>query len=287
MLFFRPFRRTATVPPPRPLHSLSLWERVRVRATPVPSPPAPRWPLPALLTWAACWALFTAARHLGLPTLAAIALAAALGAVFSLRGSTPWRRVFIAAGFPLSLAASGGGGAVPAWAWLLPLAFLALVYPLKAWSDAPLFPTPAGALDGLASLAPLPAGARVLDAGCGLGDGLRELRRAYPQARIEGIEWSWPLTLACALRCRVARVRALVRRGDIWAADWSTFDIVYLFQRPESMARAADKALRELRPGAWLVSLEFDAPALAPTKVLTGADGRPVWLYQVPFRRRG
>ena len=76
-----------------------------------------------------------------------------------------------------------------------------------------------------------------------------------------------------------------MRRGDIWAADWSVYDIVYLFQRPESMARAAVKALRELRPGAWLVSLEFDAPRLAPAKVLTCADGRCVWLYQVPFRR--
>ena len=244
-----------------------------------------RWPLPALLTWAACWAAFSAARRLDLPPPLAIAMAAALGATFSLRGNTPWRRIFIAAGFPLSLAASGLGAAIPAWAWLLPLAFLALVYPVHAWRDAPLFPTPAGALDGLATLAPLPAGARVLDAGCGLGDGLRELRRAYPQAAIHGLEWSWPLRFGCALRCRFAQVRADVRRGDIWAADWSVYDIVYLFQRPESMARAAEKALRELRPGAWLVSLEFDAPRLAPTKVLTCADGRCVWLYQVPFRR--
>ena len=251
----------------------------------MPLPPTPRWPLPALLTWAACWALFTAARHLDLPAPAAIALAAALGAAFSLRGSTPWRRVFIAAGFPLSLAASGLGGAVPAWAWLLPLAFLALVYPLKAWSDAPLFPTPAGALDGLALLAPLPAGARVLDAGCGLGDGLRELRRAYPQAAIHGLEWSWPLRFACALRCRFARVQADVRRGDIWAADWSGFAIVYLFQRPESMARAWDKARRELRPGSWMASLEFEVAGQAPQEMLQCLDGRVLWLYRCPSGR--
>ena len=44
-----------------------------------------------------------------------------LGAASSLIGSTPWRRVFIALGFPLSLAASGLAGALPAWGWLLPL----------------------------------------------------------------------------------------------------------------------------------------------------------------------
>jgi len=240
------------------------------------------WPLPALLAWSLGWGLFAGLRALSTPLLVAIAAAVASGAACSLIGSTPWRRLFIALGFPLSLAASGLAGAMPAWGWLLPLVLLALVYPINAWRDAPLFPTPAKALRGLAALAPLPAGARVLDAGCGLGDGLRELHREYPQVELHGLEWSWPLRFACAWRCPFARVR----RGDIWAADWSAFDIVYVFQRPESMTRAAEKATRELRPGAWLASLEFDVPGLAATKVLECADGRRVWLYRVPFRAR-
>jgi len=240
------------------------------------------WPLPALLAWVAGWALFIALRGLGAAPMLAIGAGVACGAACSVLGKTPWRRVFIALGFPLSLAVSGAAGGLPAWGWLLPLALLALVYPLNAWRDAPLFPTPAEALTGLARVAPLPAGARLLDAGCGVGDGLRELRREYPQADAHGLEWSWPLALACRWRCRDARVR----RGDIWAADWSGYDLVYLFQRPESMARASEKAARELRPGAWLVSLEFDVPGLAATKVLECADGRRVWLYQVPFRPR-
>ena len=240
------------------------------------------WPLPALLAWSLGWLLFVGARAAGAPLMVAIATGVAAGAACSAIGSTPWRRIFIASGFPLSLAVSGLADAMPAWGWLLPLALLALVYPINAWRDAPLFPTPAGALDGLAQLAPLPAGARALDAGCGLGDGLRELHRAYPQVELHGLEWSWPLRLACAWRCRFASVR----RGDIWAADWSGYALVYVFQRPESMARAADKAARELQPGAWLASLEFDVPGLAATKVLECADGRRVWLYRKPFRQR-
>lgn len=240
------------------------------------------WPLPALLAWASSWGVFVALRGLGAPLVVAITAAVALGAGLSVLGNTPWRRLFVALGFPFSLAASGLGAALPAWGWLLPLALLALVYPLNAWRDAPLFPTPAGALAGLAVVAPLPAQARVLDAGCGLGAGLRELQREYPQASLHGLEWSWPLRLLCALRCRFAEVR----RADIWAADWSGFDLVYLFQRPESLARAVEKARRELRPGTWLVSLEFDARDVAPTKVLECADGRRLWLYRVPFRPR-
>jgi len=106
------------------------------------------------------------------------------------------------------------------------------------------------------------------------------------QARLHGLEWSWPLRIACAWRCRAAQIDARVRRGDIWAADWSGYDLVYVFQRPESMARAADKAMRELRAGSWLASLEFAVPGVAPTHRLECADGRPLWLYRAPFGPR-
>ena len=240
------------------------------------------WPLPALLVWALCWALFIGARGVGVDPGAAGVIAAALGVAASLLGRTPWRRVFIGAGFPLSWIASGASGMAgalatfPAWAWLLPLGLLALLYPINTWRDAPLFPTPSGGLTGLAQLAPLAPNARAVDAGCGLGAGLRELHREYPQVRLEGLEWSWPLRWLCAARCHFATIR----RADIWAADWSGYDLVYVFQRPESMARAWAKACRELRPGGWLVSLEFEVPGVAATAVLEGGEGRRVWLYK-------
>lgn len=238
------------------------------------------WPLPALLAWGACWALFVLLVRSAAPLPLALALPLLLGLALALPLATRWRRIFVALGFPLSLAASGLAAGLPAWAWLLALAALALLYPIDTWRDAPMFPTPHDALRGLAVLAPLPAGAHVLDGGCGLGDALLELRREYPLARLCGVEWSRPLRLACALRCRFARVV----RGDLWAADWSRQQLVYLFQRPESMARAVEKARRELRAGAWLASLEFEAPGLRPDAVLRGEGRKPVWLYRAPLR---
>ena len=129
---------------------------------------------------------------------------------------------------------------------------------------------------------PLPAGARVHDAGCGLGDGLKAWREAYPAAQLSGIEWSWLWWAVARLRCPWARVR----RGDIWAACWGGSQLVSLFQRPESMPRAMDKAARELRSGSWLVSLEFEAVGWAHRARLQNVDGKPVWLYRAPFQRR-
>lgn len=240
------------------------------------------WPLPALLTWGLAWGLYRAAAALGMPGWLALALACIAGVLASVLGATPWRRALIALGFPLSVLLTGGLAFAP-WVWLAPLALLLLVYPLNAWRDAPLFPTPANALAGLPALAPLPQGAAVLDAGCGLGDGLLALRCVYPQAKFHGVEWSWPLRALCALRCPWAQIR----QGDLWRSDWRPYAMVYVFQRPESMARAVAKAAAELAPGAWLVSLEFEATALTPHAQLRAPDGRPVWLYRAPFVTNG
>ena len=233
------------------------------------------WPLPALLAWGLAWGSFMLALRFGLGAFAALALATALGVGCSLLGQSWWRRLIIGLGFPLSLVLSGALS-LPAWGWLLPLTLLALIYPLNAWRDAPLFPTPPDALNELPHVAPLEPGAKVLDAGCGLGHGLDALRQAYPLAELHGIEWSRPLAWLCARRCPWAQVE----RGDIWKADWSAYDLVYLFQRPESMPRAVEKARAELKPGAWLVSLEFEAVELAPVAKLDGVQGKVVWVYR-------
>lgn len=243
------------------------------------------WPLPAVLTWLAAWALAWALRAAGAPLWASLVLPTALGAFSALLpfvATTAWRRVFVAAGFPLSVLAQGQGGAMPAWLWLAPLALLLLAYPRRAWRDAPVFPTPRGALAELTQHVKLPANARVLDAGCGMGDGLIELHRALPQARLEGVEWSALWRAVSAWRCPWATVR----RGDMWADDWSAYDLVYLFQRPETMPRAMDKARREMRPGSWLVSLEFEArdaegQAWQPQARWMLPGERPVWVYRL------
>lgn len=240
------------------------------------------WPLPALIAWGLAWGAYRGLAWGGAP----LQLAAGCGVLAGLAaaivgGGTPWRRVFIGAGFPLSLLGSGLVTGSAAMLWLVAALGLLLLYPLRSWRDAPLFPTPDGALTGLDERIVVSSGARIVDAGCGLGAGLIELRRVFPAARIEGLDWSWPLVIACRLRCR----DALIRRADIWRADWSGYRLVYLFQRPESMPRAVEKAARELRPGAWLVSLEFPAGGLRPTACIEPLPGKPVWLYRAPFAR--
>jgi SAM-dependent methyltransferase len=236
------------------------------------------WPVPALLAWACGWAVWALIREGGaLPPLA-FGAGSLAGLALALRVVGRWRQSIAAAGFPLS-ALVLGAASLPPWLWLLLLLPLLAAYPVRAWRDAPLFPTPARALDGLATLVGSPR--RVLDAGCGLGHGLAALQRQWPRAEIHGLEWSRALAWLAARRSHFAQVQ----RGDMWVASWAAYDLVYLFQRPESMARAYAKAESELAPGAWLVSLEFAVTGRQPWASLQEAGRKPVWIYQpVPLQ---
>ena len=185
------------------------------------------------------------------------------------------RRLIAALGFPLSawlLAALDGQ--LNAGAWLAALLPMALFYPVRTWRDAPFFPTPGTALRGLEAVV-LPPPRRLLDAGCGLGHGLVALQRLWPEAVLHGVEWSAPMAWLSARRVP----RAQVQRGDMWQQSWAGLDLVYLFQRPETMARAWAKASAEMSAGAWLASLEFAVPDVRPHATLDAGIGRPVHVY--------
>jgi hypothetical protein len=254
---------------------------VHIKRWTLPPPWALPWPLPALLAWALAWAVHAlCVRALGLPLALAFALAAAAGLLCAQRASSRWRRLIISGGFPLSALALLGTPQMHPSLWLLAALPLLLAYPVRAWRDAPFFPTQLQALHGLERLVKLPQAASILDAGCGGGHGLRALQRVWPQARLHGVEWSRPLAFWSAR----AVPGASIRRGDMWAGSWAAHHLVYLFQRPESMARAWDKACAEMAPGSWLVSLEFAVPGVPPSATLERPGHKKAWVYRVVAR---
>jgi len=240
-------------------------------------PAAWPWPLPALLAWVLAWALWRGGMALGLAAPLAWGAALALGVALALACQGLRRRLLAAAGFPVLTLALDSLPLLPAWGWgLMALPLLAL-YPVGAWRDAPFFPTPKNALAGLDAVPGLTTPARVLDAGCGLGHGLQALHPLWPTAQMAGLERSRVLRWAAAWRCPWARVLG----GDMWAHSWAEYDLVYVFQRPESMARAHAKAQHDMAPGSWLVSLEFAVPGVQAQTCLSGPGRRDVWLYRV------
>jgi hypothetical protein len=241
--------------------------------------------MPAVFAWGGGWLLMLAASWLGWPAGGALLLGMVPALWAQGLVAAGWRRWAVLAGLPLLMLTTAGVSAVSPWGWLGFAVLLLVLYPLQAWRDAPVFPTPRSALQNLAEVVSLEPGAAVLDAGSGMGHGIAALRRAFPAARIDGVESSLPLVLWSRRRLHregaSSGPRCRVRRGDMWTCSWAEFALVYVFQRPESMQRAWHKASAEMPAGAWLVSLEFEVPEATPISRQTCPDGRPLWIYRL------
>jgi len=90
-----------------------------------------------LLGWGLSWAMFRWLLQSDMSPGMASPIAAMVGVAISPMGRSWWRRLAIAGGFPISLAVMvlGTQSHLAAWVWLLPLALLLLVYPIKTWAD--------------------------------------------------------------------------------------------------------------------------------------------------------
>jgi hypothetical protein len=67
----------------------------------------------------------------------------------------------------------------------------------------------------------------------------------------------------------------------MWSMSWHDVDMVYLFQRPDTMARAWQKACAEMAPGSWFVSLEFEVPDVSAAAVWQQPGQRAVHVYRM------
>ncbi|WP_341675987.1 class I SAM-dependent methyltransferase [Niveibacterium sp. SC-1] len=171
---------------------------------------------------------------------------------------------------------------LPAWLWAAGFLLLVLIYWSTFRTRVPLFLSNRKTVALLAQA--LPAGPlRVLDIGSGTGSFARPFASLRPESQVFGIEAApGPAWLAGYLARGKPNLQ--LARGDFFEIDWSGFDVVYAFLSPVPMADVWEKAARELRPGAVLVSNSFPVPDVAPEGVLTVDDLRKTRLYCYTIR---
>lgn len=70
-----------------------------------------------------------------------------------------------------------------------------------------------------------------------------------------------------------------IKAGDLWRADLSAADVVFIYGMPHLMRRFEAKLRAELKPGARVVSVDYRLPGWQPVRSI-----RDVYLYRVPER---
>jgi SAM-dependent methyltransferase len=126
----------------------------------------------------------------------------------------------------------------------------------------------------------------VYDLGCGEGEIV--IAAALRGARGVGVDLD-PRRIANA---RVNAARAGVRERvtfveqDLFATDVSPATVVTLYLGPDVNRRLRPKLMRELRPGARIVSHDFGMGDWAPERMLPvpQAPGHVVYLWRMPLR---
>ena len=149
-------------------------------------------------------------------------------------------------------------------------------------------PTPQPMVEAMLATAEVKPGEMVYDLGCGDGRVVITAARKF-YARGMGFDLDVELIQAARAAAAVAGVRHTVnfRRANIFSVDLSPADVVTLYLLREMNARLVPQ-LRALRPGARVVTYEFDIPGFPPpartglTEYIPGVQGR-VLVWEAPF----
>jgi SAM-dependent methyltransferase len=172
----------------------------------------------------------------------------------------------------------------PGMSILLSVLFLLVMVFLMStiWTNlhgAPWVPTPRGIVRRMLRLAAVRPGELVYDLGCGDGRVLVTAARSFG-ARAVGIEidvsrFLWSLAVVGLLGLW-GRVRVI--RGDLFKQDLRKADVVVTYLLQETNDRLQAKLLRELRPGARVVTNTFSFPGL---RLAASDEEYRLYLYRI------
>lgn len=150
----------------------------------------------------------------------------------------------------------------------------------STFGDAPFVPTGRSSVRKIMKIADVSPGEVFFDLGAGDGRFVRAAASAGAMAY--GFERVWLLTFfaRCLIRLQKLSGRAFMRHESLFHADLHSADVVYTYLFPQAMAKLEAKALRELKPGARIVSRAFRFPNWQPSAVhRLGKYDPPVYVY--------
>ena len=187
-----------------------------------------------------------------------------------------WKKILIFLGFPISSLLLQINQNPNTILWFTLLIILVIIYPPISWRDAPLYPTPKDSLIGLNKVLNLKSDDKILDFGSGAGHGIKAIQSEWANNHIFGVENSSLLFLYTKIKYPQSKIIF----KDMWDIDLSQFNVLYVFQRPDTMNKIWEKAKKEMPKNSFIISLSFPIQNASPIyqKKLTNHN---IYIYRI------
>ena len=181
--------------------------------------------------------------------------------------------------FPLALLQASSLH-LPPLMYLGVFVLLLLVFWSTFRTQVPYYPSGPWVWNEVARLLPQGRPVLAIDIGSGLGGLVLELARRRPESTFVGIELAPLPWLVSRLRARLAASGARFVRGDYEHLNFADYDAVFAYLSPAAMNALWQKASREMRPGAILLSYEFLITEKAPDiSIVPTGRGAPLYVW--------
>jgi precorrin-6B methylase 2 len=154
--------------------------------------------------------------------------------------------------------------------------------PARDYTDVPFVPTPPKLVDAMLAIADVKPGDVLIDLGSGDGRIVLAAVKKYG-IHATGIEIDPELVRESEKTAQELGVADKARfiNGDLFGQDLRQASIVTVFLTPGVNLRLRPKLLKELKPGARVVSRTFNMGAWAPSKTVQ-IDNDRVYLWVIP-----
>jgi cyclopropane fatty-acyl-phospholipid synthase-like methyltransferase len=154
----------------------------------------------------------------------------------------------------------------------------------KRVPEVPFVPTPDAVVEGMLKLANVRNSDTVYDLGCGDGRIVIAAAKRYG-ARGVGVDINPDRVQEARANAKKAAVENLVKfeENDLFDADIRNASVVTLYLLPNVNMRLRPKLLKDLKPGARVVSHSFDMEDWKPDREEV-VDGRHIFLWTIPAK---
>ncbi|MHB1676868.1 MAG: class I SAM-dependent methyltransferase [Sulfuriferula sp.] len=169
---------------------------------------------------------------------------------------------------------------LPALAFLFGFILLLVLYGHTFRTQVPYYPSNRATWKALEQCLPLDRAFKLIDVGSGTGGMGLSLAVRYPNSEIIGVELAPLIWWTSWLRARLQGSRARFIRADYMDFNFFGFDVVYAYLSPAAMPALWQKARREMRSGAVLLSNEFMITENPPDMTLQNEGMRaPLYVW--------